>query len=220
MTSRILIKPIEVRNRLAEIGFTVEELLEVVAAMVAARNSCTENNPASAPGWMAWSEGCRRLREVGIPKGWRRDETGQIPSIVDEGRGLRLTVCNTDDGTCREGRTPQNRTKKGPATDRIADGNQGWLFDPTEAPKVSPFARSKRQPGATAVYYLCVYHEGDDVRAELSCPSEVDAGFFSDFVEQIYLLGDDGGPGDGGVARRDEPPGDGGEFEIPVTRKA
>ena len=44
--------------------------------------------------------------------------------------------------------------------------------------------------GKSVVYwYLCVYCEGDIVRAELSCPSECEAGFFKTFRERIILLG-------------------------------
>ena len=63
--------PVEVTNRLDELGWRQDQLLEVVGAMVAARNSCTSNNPSSASGWMSWKEGMRRMREIGCPRGWR-----------------------------------------------------------------------------------------------------------------------------------------------------
>ncbi|MCX7359016.1 MAG: hypothetical protein NT015_12855 [Alphaproteobacteria bacterium] len=222
MRKSVLKDPIEIVNRLDEIGLTLDECLEIVGAMVAARNSCTENDPASAPGWMAWKEGSRRLREVSLPKGdFQRDNTGQIPSVIDVARGIKIAVCNTDDGTCVEERVPQNRTKKGPVTDRIAAENEQYLFPEAEIPKVSPLFKAKSAPSVITTYYLCVFHEGDDIRAELSCPVEVDAGFFSDFVERIFLITPDGGDGDVPV-RRDVPDegDDGGEFDIPVSRKS
>ena len=70
---------------------------------------------------MAWKVGIRRLREIGCPMGLERDETDQIPSVIDRQRGFKFTVSNTDDctGLEIEGRVPQNRSKKGPATDRV-----------------------------------------------------------------------------------------------------
>ncbi len=98
--------PIQVTNRLAELGWAVDELLEVVSAMVGARGSCTENHPASAAGWMSWAEGIRRLREIALPKGLVRADTDGIPWTADKKRAVRFAVQNTDDGTGIEGRTP------------------------------------------------------------------------------------------------------------------
>ena len=87
--------PIQVTNRLAELGWAVDELLEVVSAMVGARGSCTENHPASAAGWMSWAEGIRRLREIALPKGLVRADTDGIPWTANKKRGVRFAVQNT-----------------------------------------------------------------------------------------------------------------------------
>jgi hypothetical protein len=197
-----------------------EQLIEVVDAMVSARNDTTENDPSSAPGWMAWKDGTRRLREIALPMGWQRDETNNVPSIINLEKGLKFAVCNTDDGTGIEGRSPQNRTKKGPATDKMIS-EQGWLFPPSDASTIVPFQGTKQSAGSLTAYYLCVYHEGDGVRAELSCPTDVQAGYFSDFNERILLIssGDDYR----GIKLVPDKQGDesngASEFEIPVARK-
>lgn len=222
MPAQIFATQIDARNRLDEIGFTVEELLEVVSAAVAARNSCTENNPSSAPGWYAWSEGSRRLREIALPKdGWLRDESNGVPSIVHLERGIKIAVCNTDDGTCLigNGRLPQNRTKKGSATDRIANENQALLFPDEEIPTFRPIGRShvRTVPGGT--FYLCIFHERDDVRAELSAPCAMDGGFFAAFSERIFLTSPDGDWMDWANNGPDNDAVDSDEFDIPVIRK-
>ena len=56
--------------------------------------------------------------------------------------------------------------------------------------------------GTTAYWYLCVYAEGEIVRAELSCPSSCGNGFFTAFHERIILLGEDN---DGGAKLRHDP---------------
>jgi hypothetical protein len=185
--------------------------------MVSARHSCTDNDPSSAPGWMAWKDGTRRLREIGRAKGLSKAEFDQIPCIVDEKRKLRFSVANTDDGTAIEKRIPQNRSKKGPGTERAATDNQGSLFDNLEdALNVIPLSRSNPVPGIIVSWFVLTYCEGDEVRAELSCPTAVEGGFFSNFYERIVLIGpSDDGPS--GVRRK--LPDDGPEFDIPVIRK-
>lgn len=213
-------KPIEVANRLDQLGWTVENLLEVVGAMVAARNSCTENDPSSAPGWMAWKDGSRRMREIGRSNGLVKDDAEQVPSVIDYNRGLKFSVANTDDMTGIEKpyQYPQNRSKKGPALDRAVTANFGSLFDfmDEEPSKVIPLSRLKRMPGMLVSWYICTYSEGDDVRAELSCPVAVENGFFKDFHERIILIGPDGPVLPVGRKKDDDPSE---EYDIPVTKK-
>lgn len=212
----VVANSIAVANRLDQLGWSLEQLLEVAGVMVAARNSCTENDPSSAPGWMSWKEGTRRLREIGRPMGLVKDDSDQLPSLIDHKRGLKFVVSNTDDMTGIEYGNPQNRSKKGPATERAVMANQGSIFDYIEAPQVVPLSRARRQPGMLISWYLCTYSEGDDIRAEFSCPVAVEGGFFRDFHERIILLGPDG-PGKA-LIRRDPPDSDS-EFDIPVSRK-
>ncbi len=216
MPAAIIKTPIEITNRLAELGWSLEELLEVVSAMVGARRSCTENHPASAPGWMSWSEGIRRMRELALPKGLIRADTDGIPWTADKRRAVRFAVANTDDGTGVEGRLPQNRSKKGAATDRAIDVNQTSIFDFIPEGSNVRITKSKSHPGIVVSWYLFVYAEGDDVRAEMSCPVETAAGYFADFAERIFLLG--GAAPDGFAKRKDNDDGDS-EYEIVVTRK-
>ena len=184
--------------------------------MVAARYSCTDNDPSPAPGWMSWKDGTRRIREIGRAKGLYKDEFDQIPCVFDAERKLRFSVSNTDDGTAIEDRIPQNRSKKGPGTENAATWNKS-LFDGIKewAEKITPLSRSRPQPGIIVSWFLLVYCDGDEVRAELSCPIKVDGGFFTDFYERIVLIGPD--DGSGGIGRR--LPDEGPEFDVPVSRK-
>lgn len=211
---------IEVDNRLEQLGWSREELMEIVDAMVSARNSCTDNDPISAPGWMSWKEGSRRLREIGLPKGLAKSDADQIPWVVDNKRGLRIAVSNTDEGTGQKHpQMPQNCSQKGPATSRVVGANQLNFFDQLDAgrSKVVPLSLAGRQPGVMASWYLCVFGGGDEPRAELSLPVAAEGGYFTDFVERIVLLGPDDGSTP--IRRRDDDEGGGEEFDIPVSRK-
>ena len=136
----VVTKPIAVDNRLQQLGWELEQLLEVVNAMVAARAGCTDNDPASAPGWMSWKEGTRRMRELGRPMGLMKDDTDQVPSLMDIERKLRFLVSNTDDMTGLDNPfiQPQNRSKRGPAPERGVAKNQGYMFDNKDIPQVAP----------------------------------------------------------------------------------
>lgn len=216
MSTVVIATPTKVRDRLAQLGWRKDELLAIVDAMVAARNSCTENDPSSAPGWMAWKEGTRRLREIGQPKGLIRKDDDNIPWTLDPERKLRFAVANTDDATGVSGGTPQNRSRKGPGTERAISHNQMSLFEPEDIPRLLPESTLQVQPGPMISWYLMTFHEGETVRVELSCPAEVSGGYFVDFAERIILIGP-GDPYRGSEAEKEEDQEV--DFDIPVTRK-
>jgi hypothetical protein len=220
---RIFKEAIEVTNRLGDLATSSEQLLEVVGAVVAARADCTDNDPFGSRGWRGWQMGTRRSREVHVgADGWEKDDTDQVPAIINKRFGIRIVICNTDDGTSIEMGKPQNRHKKGSATNRAIDANQGSFMDRLDE-TVSVISIAKRRTSATGAiltYFLCVYAEGDDIRAELSCPVNVENGFFDDFVERIFIIGGD--TGESSPARRRKPDDDiqgGSEYSIPVIRK-
>lgn len=212
---------IKVANRLAELGMpTRENLIEVAGAMVTAKSECTDNDPPGAPGWSSWRMGTRRLREETLSvEGWERDDSDQISSVINRALGVRIAVANTDDGTCIEDRVPQNRSKKGAATDRAISINQGSFMDILdESMTVVPFPKPDGASAPLITWYLCVHCEGDEVLAELSCPVGVEAGFFTGFSERIFILGHGGE--DAPMVRRGTPDDtDGTDLEISVTRK-
>ncbi|WP_315812294.1 hypothetical protein [Bradyrhizobium sp. SZCCHNR2028] len=224
MAVAIFKSAIEVDGRLAALGLNRESLLEVVTAMVAGKAACTENDPPSAPGWSSWRHGVRRSREVLRPRGWLKDDTDQMSCVVNHTLGMRITVANTDEqtGQALPGSIPQNRARKGAATDRAVDGTQQTLFGLlTSKPdgKVILFTPRARHSSTYATFYICVFNEGDVVRAEFSCPISVESGFFTGFSERIILVG----PGDWppSVKSRQElkPEASSSEFDIPVRRK-
>ena len=220
MAARILINSVEVRNRLDEMGVTYDELVEVVDAMVGERALCTDNDPPGARGWASWRMGIRRLREILRRKdGWVKDETDQVPSVLNERLALRIAVSNTDEDTGIDDPNlcPCNRAEKGLATDRIVQQNQqSFMATLDESVNVVQFpdvAASKQ----VITWYLCLYNEGDIVRAELSCPDGLENGFFTGFIERIILIGSEE-PDDGTPRRYGNSDGEDG-LDVPVKRK-
>jgi len=224
MPAKILTEPIEVDNRLEALGLSREQLLEVVEAVVGARADCTPNDPPGSQGWSAYRMGTRRLREVLlVDEDWIKEEVDQIPCVTNAKLGIRIAVANTDDNTGIEDDDikPQNISKKGSATDRLVHSNQGSFMAILDASlNVVQLNKARKAPGPILFYYLCTYNEGDECRAELSCPSAIVNGYFTDFVERIILVGpDDGGSGPARRKRRDDNDGGAPEFDVKVTRK-
>jgi hypothetical protein len=224
MPAQVWKKPVDVGNRLDKLfQLTRDQLLEVVEAMVRAKADCTPNDPPGSRGWSAYKMGTRRLREITlVERGWEKDDADQIPGVINKSLGVRIVVANTDDGTGVEedGRIPQNRSQKGAATDRVVQVNQlSFMKALDESVKVVPLKKTSEVPaGQIITWYVCTYGEGDEFRAEISCPKVIEDGYFADFYERIFLTYDDGGGG-GEVVRRSSDGGDGPDFEIPVTRK-
>jgi hypothetical protein len=213
MKTPLIENPIEVTNRLDALGLTREMLVEVIESMVAGRNSCTENDPPGAPGYMSWKEGTRRLREVCLVQDWERNNDNFVYSVFDRKRNIKLAVCNADDGTGLAESQPQNRSKKGAATDYAVSTNQLNFYDKLE---VNVIQLSPETTGGVVYWYLCVYCEGDIARAELSCPTACENGFFTDFKERVLITREDGA---GGLRVRREAPDNDSGFEINVVRK-
>jgi len=222
MAAQVVKKPLDVGNRLDELfKLKREQLLEVVEAMVRAKADCTPNDPPGSRGWSAYKMGTRRLREITlVEKGWEKDDADQIPGVINKSLGVRIVVANTDDATCidLDGRNPQNRSQKGAATDRVVNANQlSFMKALDESLKVVRLKQKPASPAHIATWYICTFSEGDEFRAEISCPKVIEDGYFADFYERIFLTNDESG--DGGIVRRADDDDGGSEFDIQVKRK-
>jgi hypothetical protein len=180
-------EPWEVDHRLAELGLTREVLIEVVRACAAAHGACTDNDPPNAKGIEVWRWGVRRLREILRPQGFDKDDTGGFSTVVHHERKLRIAVINTDEMTGVPGNhIPQNRARKGPNSQRAAAVNQ--LLPGVESwPMLT--AAGQAPVSTYATWHLCVYIDGEAVRAELSLLNGFDSGYFTECRERIILLG-------------------------------
>lgn len=62
--------PSDRHPRLAELGLAESQLLSAVGQGLLARASCTENDAAAYPGFIAWGTTVRSLREELAPHSW------------------------------------------------------------------------------------------------------------------------------------------------------
>jgi hypothetical protein len=179
----------DVARRLADFGMTREQLLEVIRACASGAGNVTENDPPGTHGWETYRFGVRRLREELRPDGWEPDNTDGLATITNAQLKMRIAVANTNDATGILDRTrfPQNRNKKGPTAERAAETNQA-LLPGVDWPAVTKLRGDVIDIDDLVTWYLCIYVNGDDVRAELSLLDKVEDGWFTDWKERIIIL--------------------------------
>jgi hypothetical protein len=183
----------DVGRRLSDFDLKREILIEIVKACVAARGDCTDNDPPAAPGWMSWSRGTRRARELLRPQKWEKDDANSFSTVVNHDRRIRIAISNTDSGTGTLCGMPRNSSRKGAASEGAIDQNGTLPLFPHLPVSMAPAKPQavEMANGEYATWYLCVYVGDEDIRAELSLPIDMEGGFFRDFRERIIILGPD-----------------------------
>jgi hypothetical protein len=197
----------EVGSRLSMFGVTKAELVTVVEKAVGARADAVPHDPVTAPGTFSYIYGTRGLRDLFASQGWIPDSTKGIESIYHPITGTKLIFQNVD-SACDD-RHPKAISGKGMASEEIISLSTKYLFEDMEE------QRQKMLNGTA--WFLCVYANGEDVRAELSLPLGVKEGQFSGFIERIFLL-NQGEWKPFTISRKEEYPLFQ-DFDIPVTRK-
>jgi hypothetical protein len=209
---RIVAQDYEVASRLDELGLTASELIGVVHQAVAAKASAVLNHPLNAPGQLSYIFGIGALRDALRIKGWEIDRTGNIEATYNPKTGMKIVFQNAD-SACDDNRDPKAISDKGPAAIKAVDLGQHNLF-----PEFDAEEKAKLKKENASLWYLFVYINGDDVRAELSFPKRIEDGQFKGFNERIYIIN----PGEWAsmMPKTDdgEPPAQ--DFEINVTRKS
>jgi hypothetical protein len=207
----------DIRSRLSELDLTREQLIDIVKACVAAQGGCTDNDPPNSRGYESWRWGVRRSREILRPEGWEKDDTGGFATIVNHKRKIRLAVMNSDDGAGTIDRIAQNRSRKGPNSERAATANQQLLIPGSENWPIIAHADNGQNFEGYTTWHLCIYISGDIVRAELSILNDFESGYFKDCFEKILILGS--GDWDGLDFKGDSGDDSGPELDIEVLRK-
>lgn len=202
----VLAEEFEVAPRLEQLRLTKEELLQVVRAAVGARRNATPFHPLSAGGLLAYLAGTEHLRRVFLPQGWQMCRRDNIESIFHAEIGVKIVYQNAE----RAGdpiSDPIAVSKKGAGAARAVELGQYELFPEVRDQEVAEIT--------AATWYLFVFADGPDVRAEISCPVAINDEQFDQFHERILLVqkGDWDSPD---PLADDAPPVD---FEVSVSRK-
>ena len=177
--TKIFKESYDVAPRLNLFGVSRDELIRVVELAAGGRADAVPNDPLTAGGLFSYIYGTRGLREVFIPKGWYKDHTKGIESVVHPESEIKIIFQNVDIA-CDVSRPPKALSGKGMASEEIIDLSTAFLFEEMEKDRQKLLNRT--------VWFLCVSANGEDVRAELSLPLGIEARQFSEFAERIFIL--------------------------------
>lgn len=207
----VLAEEFETAPRLAQLGMTTADLLDIVRVAVGARRNAVAFHPASAPGLLSWLEGTAQLRRVFLAKeGWELSRRDNIESVYNPQLGIKIIFQNAE----RAGDPifePMAANRKGAASARAVDLGQIELFPEHRVEKEQTVAELNAN-----VWILFVEAQGQNVRAEFSRPKAISDEQYAGFHERILLV--QGGEWDTPDPLSDdgEPPAD---YEVTVSRK-
>ena len=201
----VLAEDYDVVPRLAQLGLRRDLLLDVVRSAVGGRRSSTFHPLSAASPVLDRRDA--HLRRVFVPQGWEicRGTTSSPSSTprtesrsysrMPNGQGIRCSI-------------PLPCPGRAPARRAIELGQfELW-----------PEVREKEVAEITApTWVLFVFADGDDVRAELSCPIAITEDQLDGFHERIVLVQKGGWDSTQPLIDEDEPAA---EYDVTVSRKA
>ncbi|MGF0319180.1 hypothetical protein [Nocardia fluminea] len=171
---------------LVRFDLTEQEILDIVIrAAVDAADNTHPLAPPGMPGQNAYGAGVAVLRELLFPRGWKKDERGNVARTVHPGRGLAIIVAVGNEHSGMPGNDEYITTKwpKGSCAltgERfVAEG-----FDSID----ESFPSSPTVEGAWEVWYLMHHRAADRVFVEISKPGRLnDREYPVDWLERIIL---------------------------------
>lgn len=188
MQQRVVHQVIEVQTRLAELGIDPEALAQVIKRGYVAFTLCTVNDPPLFPGFAAWAQTVRALREYLVPQGWRRCDENNYSLVINPTEDMAIAVATGDECTGRVDAVPTTRSSKGPSTVEAVVANQAQLTFAFDEPE-SLVADESDEPVSERMTWLLLVHRGEgEVRSELSLPLSIGTdGRIESWQERIIL---------------------------------
>lgn len=185
MKKAIYSETLDVDTRLEELGLSIDVLHAALECGQAFRDECTLNDPPAFPGMIAWARTIRSLRENLIPLGWVRSNEQKIPVVINPSGKVAIAVATGNTDTGNAGNPSKTKYPKGPATIAAVEKNAIQLtFDYYEE-------NARKQPQRKSdcmTWVLLISKCGDELRSELSLPSEIDDdGRVAAWSERILL---------------------------------
>lgn len=163
-------EPLDVDARLEKLGLSSEILHQAIKNGEMYRSDCTENDPLSLPGFIAWGRAVRSLREILAPHGWMRLNEQGMPLVINPSGTIAIGVTAGNINTGNPDMTPRTRNTKGPATEAAVrlNGQMCFSFYEETGPKT---VRSRS--GDRLTWLLLTSRHSDKICCELSLPSEI-----------------------------------------------
>ena len=175
----------EVQAALQERGLTLAILCGALEAGAAAAALCTPHHPPIYRGLTRWGEIVRSLRDQLGPAGWYPDDANNFSTVVRDDGALAIAVASGNADTGKADGHPTTQHAKGPVMHQCIETNLCLPFDPP------PQDQSAQPP----IWLLLHHRAGDELRAELSFPLDIDgSGFVTASGTRIILPSLDLGP--------------------------
>lgn len=207
-------------SRLSELKLDEATISEAVQAGFMQWATCTANHPPSFPGFSAWSETVKVLRDRLLPCGWLRSNEANLPFTINSAGTVAIAVATGDESTGEADFTPCTRSRKGPRTRKaVAVNNRQLTLFPIE---VTPEELALLQGEGRRMTWLLLFYRDEikrEVRFELSRPTKINKDEKVDgWIERILFRPF---PFDGDVVEipRIQSPNDG-AINIEIRRKA
>lgn len=170
------------RSRLQQLDLRVEELREAVEVGYACAADCTDHDPLSLPGIMAWGKTLGHLRDLTCLRGWTADRDANYETTAHPTNSHRVAVTAANPDTGRPDATPRTRTPKGPATSRAVRRNAQLQIVGLVTPALP-------EDGDRELWMLLHYFDRDagEIRIELSCPRTMEGPQITAWRERIII---------------------------------
>lgn len=188
MQQRVFFEANDVQSRLAELGLDADYLAQVIKRGYVAFTLCTPNDPPLFPGFAAWAQMVRALREYLLPEGWSRCDENNYSLVIDPTGTLAIAVATGDEGTGRIEAMPTTKSSKGPSTVEAVIANQAQLTFDFYVPETAAASVGDESRGDRITWMLLVHRGVGEVRSELSLPLSMGAdGRIEAWQERIIL---------------------------------
>jgi hypothetical protein len=178
--------------RLAQLGLDADELRSSIGVGYSHAAGCTDHDPRSLPGTLAWGKGTGHLRDLKRPQGWSADRTANLETVVHPSgeHAIALSAGTADTGRAKG--LPRTKTPKGPATSRVVARNRQLLltaenpeaFAGTGVDVEDPDPITERETWMLLHFYD---KETGEIRLELSCPLEMKGKQITAWRERLIL---------------------------------
>jgi hypothetical protein len=154
--------------RLAELGLTVELLVEAIRRGQEAADYCTRSHPVFYPGVVAYCETNGALREECALLGWSLNDEDNIARTVSPDGAVVITAVSGNERTgLRTGEHAQTKRPRGQAGLRIVRRNSQLELQEL-LPAAEQLAADSDAVELGSTWFLLYYRDGSVVRSELS----------------------------------------------------
>ncbi|CAN5667645.1 hypothetical protein BH09ACT8_BH09ACT8_15570 [soil metagenome] len=184
MAARVVVEE-EALSRLEELGLTLEIIQRSILRAEAEAATCTDFDPPTMAGFTRYGRTVRFLREELVPLGWDYDNPRNLCRTINPSRDFAIVSTSGDEATGDPALNPSTKNPKGYATELAVDRNEQLMFDfGDDSGAVAEIAPDDDQ---LATWFLLYRATAEEIKAEISLPSEFEGTSIVDWRERIIL---------------------------------